>query len=134
LDTYQPDMGRSTLSAVIPRGQAQGVTSTQLTPTGAALVLIFLITAGLLTMCILGIWPSGGDRSNVAPGRPEEHADVGDAEPVATSLEGALVRQVRAGEISRRQYGRAMERIAARDDERDPLAVPPAPPDGTADA
>ena len=41
------------------------------------------------------------------------------------SLEGVLVAQLGAGHISRRQYLRAMEWIAARDEQRHPLAVPP---------
>ena len=40
------------------------------------------------------------------------------------SLEGVMVAQLGTGEISRRQYVRAMERIAARDEERNPLGVP----------
>ena len=41
------------------------------------------------------------------------------------SLEGVLVAQLAATEITRAQYTRAMEKLAARDDERHPLSVPP---------
>ena len=47
------------------------------------------------------------------------------AATVPESLEGALVLHLFTGEITRRQYRRAMERAAARDDERHPFAIPP---------
>ncbi|TDO36675.1 hypothetical protein C8E87_0256 [Paractinoplanes brasiliensis] len=48
---------------------------------------------------------------------------TGSASP--QSLEGVLVSQLSSGEINRRQYVREMERLAARDDKRHPLVVPP---------
>ncbi|MET8152947.1 hypothetical protein ACIBSW_35020 [Actinoplanes sp. NPDC049668] len=42
-----------------------------------------------------------------------------------TSLEGALVAQLVAGEITPAQYRRAVEVLSARDDERHPMDVPP---------
>jgi hypothetical protein len=40
------------------------------------------------------------------------------------SLEGVLTAQLLGGEISSRQYVRALERIAARDERRHPMSVP----------
>jgi hypothetical protein len=40
-------------------------------------------------------------------------------------LEGVLVAKLMGGEINRGQYVHAIEGIAARDDERHPLTVPP---------
>lgn len=58
--------------------------------------------------------------------QPEAPADVAAAGfPTSESLEGALVVQLAADEITRRQYIHAMERLAAREDARNPLAVPP---------
>ncbi|WIM99123.1 hypothetical protein ACTOB_002762 [Actinoplanes oblitus] len=44
--------------------------------------------------------------------------------PLPDSLEGVLTGQLLAGEISSRQYVRALERIAARDERRHPMSVP----------
>jgi hypothetical protein len=59
-----------------------------------------------------------------APDGPRKPAS---AAPVARpeSLEGTLTAQLASGEITRRQYVRAMEQLAARDEERHPLSVPP---------
>nr|WP_308129421.1 hypothetical protein [Actinoplanes polyasparticus] len=62
----------------------------------------------------------------------KKHRDVAEAKELAAtvpsrpeSLEGVLVAQLTADEINRGQYIRAMAKVAARDDERHPLAVPP---------
>ncbi|WP_240670664.1 hypothetical protein [Actinoplanes solisilvae] len=55
----------------------------------------------------------------------EQRAESGPAQP--ESLEGVLVAQLAAEEITCGQYHRAMAKIAARDDERHPLAVPSGP-------
>ena len=49
----------------------------------------------------------------------------GHAEPTAapTTLEGILTGQLLSGEISQRQYLRALESLAARDEERHPLTL-----------
>ncbi|MEV0895409.1 hypothetical protein [Actinoplanes sp. NPDC049802] len=54
----------------------------------------------------------------------EQKTEPGDAAPAATTLEGALVAQLVHGEINRTQYQAALARLAARDDERNPLSVP----------
>lgn len=45
-------------------------------------------------------------------------------ETAPTTLEGTLVAQLLRGEITRRQYRLALGRLAARDDERNPMSVP----------
>ncbi|UQU61775.1 hypothetical protein COUCH_22315 [Couchioplanes caeruleus] len=81
------------------------------------MLLILVLTAALVGACAYTVWPheaaAGVEPAGAAPAR----------EPV--TLEGALVTQLVAGEISRPQYMRAMEKLAARDDARHPLAVPP---------
>jgi len=62
--------------------------------------------------------------------RRRPHGTV-DAKPVAAplgkpdSLEGVLVAQLVRGEITPTQYRRSVEGLAARDDDRNPLSVPP---------
>jgi hypothetical protein len=58
--------------------------------------------------------------------RPAAADPAGKRETAAPeSLEGVLVAQMMAGEITRGQYRRAVEGLAARDDERHPMAIPP---------
>jgi hypothetical protein len=87
------------------------------------MILFILASAGIL---VYAIWPvirdavkkKGGDASPST--MPAE--TVHDA---PESLEGVLVEQLSTAVISRRQYIRAMERLAARDDKRNPVVVPP---------
>jgi len=58
-------------------------------------------------------------------GPDADHAGTAPARRAPESLEGVLVAQLTGAEITRRQYTRAMEQLAARDDERHPLSVPP---------
>ncbi|BCJ49066.1 hypothetical protein Asp14428_05410 [Actinoplanes sp. NBRC 14428] len=82
------------------------------------MLLTLVLTVALIGACVSVLWPWNG----VEPDdKGEPAAPVREPE----TLEGALVSQLAAGEISRGQYARAMERLAARDDERHPLAVPP---------
>jgi len=87
------------------------------------MILFTLVSAGLLGYAI---WPAVRD-SWTKKSRPSSApADAGPASPPEPeSLEGMLVGRLAAGEIGRRQYVRAMERLAARDDKRHPVAVPP---------
>jgi hypothetical protein len=50
--------------------------------------------------------------------------DAVQRETAPTTLEGALVAQLLHDEITRGQYQQALGRLAARDDERNPLSVP----------
>lgn len=83
------------------------------------LVLLIMLGMVLLVACA-AMWPDNEEQ------RAQEPA-VAPAGPldVATSLEGALTGQLLAGEISATQYRYALARLAARDDERHPLSVPP---------
>lgn len=82
---------------------------------------------GVLAVCAYVVWPRRGDK----PGTDDRRAAKADAGPDAgqtagpESLEGVLTFQLTGGEINRFQYLRAMEQLAARDDERHPLSVPP---------
>ncbi|MEV6848490.1 hypothetical protein [Actinoplanes sp. NPDC051411] len=81
------------------------------------LLLMFALT------CVVG---AALIRPRPAPGRhADDWSDVIELPPVPKSLEGALVARLDDGVITRSQYLRAMEQLAARDDERHPLSVPP---------
>jgi hypothetical protein len=86
------------------------------------MVLLILLAVGLAGACAWAVWPCFHDIA-------DDPRVAGSPIPVECgvrdSLEGALVAQLGAGEITRPQYLRAMERLAARDDERNPLVVPP---------
>lgn len=89
-------------------------------------LLLMVIMSGLL---VTAIWPA------VKPSRSADTAErtsavVRPAGPV--SLEGALVGQLSGGAITRGQYLRAMEQLAARDDLRHPLKAPSEPGPGEA--
>jgi hypothetical protein len=87
----------------------------------ALMVVLLVAMSGLVAAALLAFWPSREDR---ADGSPPDHA-AGHAEPSApSSLEGVLTAQLIAGEITRGQYLRALAQIAARDEERHPMAVP----------
>ncbi|RZU54618.1 hypothetical protein EV385_6569 [Krasilnikovia cinnamomea] len=86
------------------------------------MVFLFVMTAVLLAACVAAVWPWSEPAPGTEDGR-EQPAAAGEARP--ESLEGVLVAQLRAGEITRRQYLRAMGSLAARDDVRHPLAPPP---------
>lgn len=89
-------------------------------------IFLVLVVAG----CAGLVWPSVHALRRAGHARAEPHRDhpawasaaIRDAAP--ESREGVLVAQLATGEITRRQYVRAMEKVAARDDARDPLAVP----------
>lgn len=80
-------------------------------------LLIFVVT---FVVCATLVWPRREDRPDADGGR------AAPAAPAAPeSLEGVLVTQLATGLITRGQYTRAMEQLAARDEERHPLSVPP---------
>ena len=93
---------------------------------------LFILT--VVTICAFAVWPlfDGSPERSRSP-----HASAAATKPngppsAPESLEGVLVVQLMAGEISKSQYLRSIEGLAARDDDRHPLAVPP--DTGTADA
>ncbi|GAA2607848.1 hypothetical protein [Paractinoplanes durhamensis] len=90
------------------------------------MLFLLLFWSVVLLIVAFAVWPiidkslvDTGASGKAAP----DKAPAGEAEP--GSLEGVLVSQLGAGVITRGQYMRAMEGIAARDDERHPLTVPP---------
>ena len=93
------------------------------------MLFLTILTVLLVTCCAYTVWPSlrglrtEGDESHPSPGAAAAAAPARSRRP--ESLEGVLVAQLASDQITQRQYRREMERIAARDDERHPLAVPP---------
>ncbi|GIF02071.1 hypothetical protein [Paractinoplanes rishiriensis] len=93
--------------------------------------MFYLIAAvaAIILVSVLAAWafPSAGIDDAHATAGTGKAAKRPDGEPVRKpeSLEGVLVAQLVAGTISPVQYRRAVERIAARDEERHPLTVPP---------
>jgi hypothetical protein len=95
------------------------------------MLFALLLTLSLFAACAYCVWPRSGGSAGTpgswgpftggaaSPGTPAGPATRPD------SLEGVLLAQLATGEINRRQYLRAMELLAARDNERHPLTVPP---------
>jgi len=109
--------------------------ATSMVPGEVTAMLVMLLAIGLIGACVFTVWSSLGDapQSAANPGRSGSDTSTTDrARP--ESLEGALVAQLVSGQISGRQYVHAIEKLAARDDERHPLSVPPepGPPGGSA--
>jgi len=91
------------------------------------MLLLFLFVLTVITICVFLVWPML-DVSSPNPLRrqpPATEAQAGAPAMRPESLEGVLVAQLMAGEITSGQYLHAVEGLAARDDKRHPLAVPP---------
>jgi hypothetical protein len=86
----------------------------------AMLFLMAMVTL-VFSVWVLVLWPRSGGSPGAAGGSTRPAA----AEPAPQTLEGVLVAQLASGQINRQQYQHAMEGLAARDDERHPLSVPP---------
>ncbi|WP_145830872.1 hypothetical protein [Actinoplanes teichomyceticus] len=83
------------------------------------MMIVLVALLALVVALGLAFWPWPGRAARSRHGAP----------PVASrsapaSLEGVLAAQLLGGEISARQYVRALERIAARDERRHPMSVP----------
>jgi hypothetical protein len=86
------------------------------------LLILYLLV--VLTICVFSVWFTV-DRPPVA-GATGTGSESGPQQVAAPeSLEGVLVAQLVGGEITSRQYQQAMVQLAARDDDRHPLSVPP---------
>lgn len=90
-----------------------------------AMVLVSSVFIGLV---MLGLWPIARDWRdervrNEAHKRNTQATTAPGAEP--STLEGGLVADLFGQRISGSQYQRAMERLAAADNDRQPLRVPP---------
>src|SRR4051794_19156287 len=92
------------------------------------MLFLFLFVLIVIVVCSVLVW-SRPDGSPVL-GRRSTAAELTGSSPAVhpdgpESLEGVLVVQLMSGKINRGQYLHAVEGIAARDDERHPLTVPP---------
>ena len=87
--------------------------------------MLTLLTAVLLAATMCALWRSSGKTRGDAGGAGSRSEHLTGDRFGSESLEGILVNQLIDGLITGRQYVRAMEHLAARDDERHPLAVPP---------
>lgn len=89
------------------------------------MMVLLVATLGLVVAAALAFWPSWRQPAQ-RPGAASPRSGMsGHAEAKApSSLEGVLVTQLIAGEISRPQYLRALEQLAARDEQRSPLSLP----------
>ena len=87
------------------------------------MLLLTMLIATVAGACLYAIWPMlGAPFAPFAAGKPSggpaaEDPPAAGRRETPESLEGVLVAQLAAGEINRRQYHRAMEQAAARDDE-----------------
>ena len=93
---------------------------------------LILLTVVLVTACMWAFWPTSGKTPGPAwrSGNHSEPPSIDRYRP--DTLEGVLVDQLIDGLITPHQYARAMEHLAACDENRHPLAVPPET--GSADA
>jgi len=87
--------------------------------------VILLLAIALLTAGVAAVWPRSGESPGAGGVKHSTKVPATPASPASESLEGVLVRQLVVGEITRRQYVHAMGKIAARDNDRHPLSVPP---------
>ncbi|MEU4236772.1 hypothetical protein [Actinoplanes sp. NPDC026619] len=92
---------------------------------------LILFCAIVITVLALAAWTWPGleqevERASAAASpKPETAPEPEPAIKPSLSLEGVLVAQLVAGEINTEQYRRAVEGLAARDEDRHPMAVPP---------
>jgi hypothetical protein len=86
--------------------------------------IVFLIFAVTFFVFVTRVRPRR-ESGRHEDGRREDGTEVVELPPVPGSLEGALVAQLTGGAITRSQYTRAMAQLAARDEARHPLSVPP---------
>ncbi|AEV83519.1 hypothetical protein ACWT_2922 [Actinoplanes sp. SE50] len=78
------------------------------------MIIVVMLWLAALATGVWAVWPAKEKKvAAVAPPRPEPG-----------SLEGVLVAQLVRAEISAAQYRRAVEGIAARDEQRHPMSVP----------
>ena len=87
-------------------------------------MLTLLLSVVLLAAGMCALWRSSGRMRGDAGGAGNRSEYLAGDCFGPESLEGILVNQLVDGLITGRQYARAMEHLAARDDERHPLAVP----------
>ncbi|GIM95401.1 hypothetical protein [Paractinoplanes toevensis] len=81
---------------------------------------LIVVSAMIITILAVSAWTWPGLAQEASEGQPAPEPST-----AVESLEGVLVTQLMAGEITTAQYRRAVEGLAARDDDRHPMAVPP---------
>jgi hypothetical protein len=84
------------------------------------MLFLVLFVAAVGTICMVTVWSRPAQAGDA---KPVEAVTVASAEPA--SLEGVLVAKLLSGDISTIQYRHAVEGLAARDEDRHPLSVPP---------
>ena len=84
------------------------------------MLFLILFVSFVVTVCMVTVWSWPTVAKSPEPSEPSVSRVV---EP--ESLEGVLVAQRLAGDISATQYRHAIEGLAARDADRHPLSVPP---------
>ena len=92
------------------------------------MLMMLAIVTFVFSVWAFILWPRSGGSPGAAGRTPRPKGGTprpAVAEPAPQSLEGVLVGQLASGQINRQQYLHAMEGLAARDDERHPLSVPP---------
>ncbi|WP_436532549.1 hypothetical protein [Actinoplanes sp. HUAS TT8] len=80
-----------------------------------AIVILLWLTA--LAVGVWAVWPSSSPKPEAATAETMR-------KPGPDSLEGVLVAQLLSSEITPAQYRRAIEGLAARDEQRHPMSVP----------
>ncbi|MBO3744179.1 hypothetical protein [Actinoplanes flavus] len=88
----------------------------------AAVLIILVIVVTVALVLASAFWPE--PEQDQEPAKSETGAAVPEPPAGPTTLEGALVAQLISGEISARQYRRAVAKLAARDDQRQPVRPP----------
>ncbi|GGN97500.1 hypothetical protein GCM10010112_89840 [Actinoplanes lobatus] len=89
----------------------------------AAVLIILVIVVTVALVLASAFWPEPEQEQEPA-GTETGPAAVPEPPAGPTTLEGALVAQLISGEISARQYRRAVAKLAARDDQRQPVRPP----------
>jgi hypothetical protein len=87
--------------------------------------MVFLLGFAVLVLsvCAVSVWSRVLTEPAAArPWRADAKPPPGE---LSASTEGVLAAQLAAGDITHEQYVRAMERLAASDEFRHPLVVPP---------
>ncbi|GAA3340510.1 hypothetical protein GCM10020358_28390 [Amorphoplanes nipponensis] len=88
----------------------------------AAMLFMVLLTLMLAAVVVATAWSALQDADAAGESTGEPAPVPVPAAP--ESLEGVLARQLLAGEITGPQYRRAVQRLAERDADRHPLALP----------